>query len=70
MDPFYYHMGGMHFWWWVIGSIVIAFVFITLLFFYMKPSKNETPLDILKRRFAKGEITGEEYNSAKKMLEN
>lgn len=30
--------------------------------------KNETPLDILKRRFAKGEITKEEYEEQKRIL--
>ncbi|GAA4281464.1 SHOCT domain-containing protein [Gaetbulibacter aestuarii] len=70
MNHFYNHMGGMHFWWWVIGSIIIAFVFVTLLFFYLKPSKNEEPLEILKRRFAKGEISQEEFESAKKVLDS
>jgi putative membrane protein len=33
------------------------------------PTQNESHLDILKRRYAKGEITKEEYERMKKDLE-
>ncbi|MBU4121702.1 MAG: SHOCT domain-containing protein, partial [Proteobacteria bacterium] len=33
------------------------------------PTQNESPLDILKRRYAKGEIAREEYERMKKDLE-
>ncbi|MBN2398210.1 MAG: SHOCT domain-containing protein [Deltaproteobacteria bacterium] len=33
------------------------------------PSPEETPLDILKRRYAKGEITKEQFDEMKKDLE-
>ena len=32
------------------------------------PSKGETPLDILARRFASGEITAEEYQKGRDLL--
>jgi putative membrane protein len=32
--------------------------------------KKDSPLDILQRRFASGEITNEEYQEKKKILEN
>jgi len=32
--------------------------------------KDENPLDILKRRYAKGEITKEEFEEVKRDLEN
>lgn len=34
----------------------------------MPPGPPETPLDILARRFAKGEITAEEYQKARDLL--
>jgi putative membrane protein len=34
------------------------------------PTQNEDPLDVLKRRYAKGEISKEEYEKMKKDLEN
>jgi putative membrane protein len=34
-----------------------------------KPGKKETPLDTLKRRYAEGEISTEEYEERKKVLE-
>jgi putative membrane protein len=32
--------------------------------------KRDSPLDILKRRLASGDITSEEYNEMKKLLED
>ena len=34
------------------------------------PAGPESPLDILARRFAKGEITAEEYQKARDLLKN
>ena len=58
---------------WIIFLIVIGL----LIYFIVQaqktkdqtPTQNESPLDILKRRYAKGEITREEYEKMKKDLE-
>jgi len=63
--------GGMSMW--IIFLIVIGL----LIYFIVKarkaknqtPAQNESPLDILKRRYAKGEIAREEYERMKKDLE-
>jgi putative membrane protein len=63
--------GGMFMW--IIFLIVIGF----LIYFIVQarktkgqmPTQYESPLDILKKRYAKGEITKEEYEKMKKDLE-
>lgn len=67
-----HHFWGMHFMWWIIWIPL-------LIWFIVRPwpfksghhhhSHKETPLDILKRRYANGEISTEEYQERKKELE-
>ncbi len=60
---------GMHFLWWLLLITVIVGILLAI-----NNQKNttvkETPLEILKKRFAKGEITEEEYEKAKEALIN
>lgn len=65
----YWNMFGM---WFIWFSIVILCI---LLFSRLlnnsnksKMSESETPLDILKKRYANGEISTEEYEERKKAL--
>jgi len=66
-----YGYGGMFMW--IIILIVIGLV----VYFIVQgqktkgqtPTQNESHLDILKKRYAKGDITKEEYESMKKDLE-
>ena len=64
-----HHFGGMHFFWWIFWIIVLIWVFASPYNFLGQRTKNETSLDILKKRFAKGEITKEEFEEKKKFLE-
>jgi len=65
--------GGMFMWliWIFIGGVIIYFVIDR-----MKNSQKtdnssaESPLDILKKRYAKGEITKQEFEKLKNDLEN
>ena len=62
------YLWGMHFIWWVIWIILIIWVFVVLI---KGPGhKNDSALDILEKRFASGEITIEEYQEKRKILEN
>jgi len=63
-----YYFGGMHIIWWVIWILFIIWVFVTP-FFYGSVRNRDTSYDILRKRFASGEITKEEYQEAKKVLE-
>jgi putative membrane protein len=65
-----YHLGGFHFIWWIFGLITILLIIAYILSGSKTKKKNETPLDILKRRLAIGVISEQEYQVKKKALEN
>jgi len=62
------HFGGMHFIWWIIWLILLIWVFFAPYDIPYQRLKNDDPLRILKKRFANGEITKEEYEESKKIL--
>ena len=66
-----YFMGGMHALWWIFWLVVVVAVIA-----FWAPSRrrrssdaDSSPLDILQRRLARGEITPEAYEQAKALLE-
>lgn len=60
---------GMHLIWWLIWGVFIFWIFATPYDVPGQRNKRNTPLDILKKRFASGQITTEEYQEKKKILE-
>lgn len=61
---------GMQWWWWIF------WIFILILFFsFLTPVRRttyrelQTPLQILQRRYAAGEITSQEYEERRAMLQ-
>jgi putative membrane protein len=64
------HFGGMHLVWWGIWIVLIVWIFLTPYNIPYQRTKKENPIDILKKRFAKGEITKEEFEESKKILES
>ena len=65
----YYYFGGMHWIWWIV------WIFFWMLFLsFMTPMRRSTyrerqsPLQLLKRRYAAGEITSEEYEERRAKL--
>jgi len=64
-----HHYWGMHFFWWFFWIIIILWAYRTSRKNPNPILRDETPLDILKKRFAKGEITKDEYEEMKKTLD-
>ena len=59
---------GMTITWWAVWLVLLA----TFFYFFVPVSKKNTkyaPLDILQRRFSKGEISVHEYEQRKRFLE-
>jgi len=77
MDGRWNHMnygcgfGGMFMWIFfvIIAALVAYFVIQTIRAKTAGSMPQETPLDILKRRYAKGEITKEDYDKMKKDID-
>jgi putative membrane protein len=62
----HYGYGGWFMW------LILAIVVVVVFYFIMRAQKGgpvrETPLEILKKRYAKGEISKEEYDRMKRDL--
>lgn len=59
---------GMHLFWWLFWFLIIA-AFFSLLTPVPRHKVRETPLQILQRRLAAGEISTQEYEERKQRLE-
>lgn len=64
-----YHFFGMHMLWWIFW----VFLFLALFGWFepvpRKRIRRDTPLDTLQRKLAAGDITIDEYNEKKRILE-
>jgi putative membrane protein len=65
-----YHFWGMHMIWWFFWFFMVIWIFATPYSIPFEYRKKDAPLEILKRRFAGGAITVDEYHQHKKILEN
>jgi len=61
---------GMNLVWWFIWFILLMWVFATPYKIPGQRIQKDTPLDILKKRLARGEINTDEYNIKKKLIES
>ena len=61
---------GMHSFWWIFWLIIILWAIRTSRKNAGQQTKEDNALEILKKRFAKGEITKDEYEDMKKTLNN
>lgn len=54
---FEHHYWGMHMFWWIFWVLIISL----LLFSPWPVRRRDSAIDVLRRRFAAGEITEDEY---------
>lgn len=64
-----YHFGGMHFIWWILWMILLIWVFATPYNIPGQRNKKDSPLHILQKRLASGEITSEQYHEKRKLID-
>ncbi|MDZ7692373.1 MAG: SHOCT domain-containing protein [Balneolaceae bacterium] len=67
---FDHHFIGMHWIWWLIIIATILLVIFNIIPYRPKTELEEDAINILKKRFARGEIEREEFEERKKILEN
>ena len=67
---FYGNYWGMNLIWWFVWLSFLFWIFATPYDIPGQRKKKDSPLDILRQRFASGQITTEEYNEKKKILED
>jgi len=60
----------MMFLWWFLIIVLIVFIVRFLSNSAQNNQNKETPMEILDRRYANGEINEEEYNKRKRELQN
>jgi putative membrane protein len=63
------NLWGMHFAWWFFWFILLFWIFATPYDVPGARTKKDTPLYLLKKRFASGQINLEEFNEKKKIIE-
>lgn len=65
----YYLFAGMHVIWWVVWLLLLFWIFAVPFDIPGQRKKRDTPLDILEKRLALGEITADEFEEKKKLLQ-
>jgi len=66
---YYNNYWGMNMIWWFIWGIFIFWIFFLPYNIPGQRHKKDSPLDILRKRFASGLITNDEYQEKKKIIE-
>lgn len=65
-----YNFFGMHLGWWLIWAIMLFWIFATPYDIPGQRPRRNSALEVLKRRFANGQINKEEYLEGKAIIES
>jgi len=60
---------GMNLVWWIVWILLFFWIFAVPIAIPGQRKRADSPLDILQKRYAAGEITTDDYQEKKKMLE-
>ena len=63
------NFGGMNLVWWFVWMIMLFWIFATPYDIPGQRRKKDSPFDILQKRFASGDLSIEEYQEKKNILE-
>ena len=63
------HFWGMHWIWWILWIIILFWIFALPYDVPGQKKSKNSPLEILKKRYAAGEISSEEFEERKRLLE-
>ena len=63
------NFGGMNLVWWFVWMIMLFWIFATPYDIPGQRRKKDSPFDILQKQFASGDLSIEEYQEKKKILE-
>lgn len=59
---------GMELPWWIVFTVLLIWIFIAPFDIPGQRNRRESPLDLLKKRFAAGELTAEEFKRDSELL--
>ena len=65
-----YYFWGMDMIWWFIWIILLFWIFATPYDIPGQRKRKESPLDMLQKRYAAGEITTQEYMEKREIIES
>ena len=66
---YYHYYWGMNWIWWMVWLLLLVWIFAIPVGIPGQRYRPDTPLDILKKRYARGEIDEKEYLEKKAELE-
>jgi putative membrane protein len=69
MWDYHYYYWGMNWVWWILWFLLIIWIFALPFRIPGQRYHRDGPLDLLKKRFARGEIDQKEYQERKAELE-
>lgn len=65
-----WHYFGMHGIWWLFWIVILIIIFLVLRPSLISKKRKDSSLEILRRKYASGDISTEEFEERKRILED